>query len=431
MKSLRIEPSCLKGYVKIPPSKSICHRVLICAGLAEGISEIENVVLSEDIAATLDGVKAMGAVIKTVENETDSEEGEPCRISVQGSPELNLLSGQIDCRESGSTLRFLIPLAIRSGQQVRFVGRGKLGERPLQAYYRIFEEQGIEYYTEQGHLPLMVKGSLKPGTYNIEGNVSSQFISGLMFLLPLLEADSKIIMTTELESRGYVDLTIDTLSKFGIEVHNNAYREFCIKGNQIYKNTRYRIEGDYSQAAFWIVAAILGLTEIECQDLNPGSLQGDGAILKIVRDMGVSLEVRDSILKVKPAVTKGIVIDAGQCPDLVPVLAVLASLSQGTTTIVNAGRLRIKESDRLKAISTELKKLGANIQERKEGLIITGVNGLKGGVVDSWNDHRIAMALAVASVRCDGPVYLTGFEAVNKSYPHFWTDFLKLGGNIL
>lgn len=426
MNCITIEPSELEGIVRIPPSKSISHRAVICAGLAEGTSTIENVIFSEDIEATLDGMGALGAVANRVQD----------TLQIQGNPVLRIVRDRIHCRESGSTLRFLIPLAALTGEEVTFTGEGKLGERPLEAYYQMFQEHGITYHTNDGLLPLTVKGSFQPGKYRLKGNSSSQFITGLLFMLPLLKGDSKIFITTELESRGYVDLTIDVLKRFGIQIHNVAYKEFFIKGNQKYKSTQARIEGDYSQAAFWIVAGTLG-KKIYCLDLNPTSLQGDRAVLNIVREMGgniTNINMKDGMtekgLEVQAAQTKGTVIDAGQCPDLVPILAVLGALSQGTTRIINAGRLRIKESDRLKAIATELNKLGAKVLEQDEGLLIEGVEQLRGGTVDSWNDHRIAMALAVASIKCTGPVIITGAQAVRKSYPHFWNDFNKLGGKI-
>lgn len=437
MKGITIEAPRLEGVIRIPPSKSISHRAVICAGLAEGISKLENVIFSQDIAATLEGMQAMGAIVKSIEwnnkelaGYDELPDGEPCTLWIQGNPSPLLLSNLIDCGESGSTLRFLIPLAIRSGDKVAFLGHGKLGERPLDAYYQLFDEQGIEYHTTGGFLPLSVQGSLQSGVYKLKGNVSSQFISGLLFLLPLLAGDSRILLTTDLESRGYVDLTIDVLQKFGIEIENKDDREFTIKGNQKYHGSHYRVEGDYSQAAFWIAAGILG-TKMECLDLNPDSLQGDRAILDLVQEMGADIERQEDVLRIKNSVTKGTVIDAGQCPDLVPILAVLAALSKGKTQIINAGRLRIKESDRLRAIATELNKLGAKVQELEEGLDIEGVESLQGGTVDSWNDHRIAMAMAIAALRCTGPLSITGFEAVKKSYPHFWQDFQKLGGKLL
>jgi len=422
LKSVWIEPSGLQGRIRIPPSKSISHRAIICAGLAQGTSSIGNIILSEDIEATLEAISALGACVeKDPENYT---------LEITGTSFPRRVKQSIDCRESGSTLRFLIPLAALTGTAITLTGKGRLKERPLDEYYKIFDQQGIKYKTDRGFLPLTLEGNLNPGIYSIRGDVSSQFISGLLFALPLLSGNSKIVVTTEMESRGYIDLTIDILEKYGIKVENNHYREFLIEGNQKYNKTNYNIEGDYSQAAFWIVAASLR-GSIDCLGLNPESVQGDRMIIDITGKMGAHIEQTQEGLSIKTAVTRGTVIDAAQCPDLVPVLAVLGAFSQGITTIVNAGRLRIKESDRLKAIATELNKLGAKVQEFDEGLKIEGVEILEGGtVVDSWNDHRIAMALAVAALKCKKPVEITGFEAVKKSYPHFWDDFYKLGGKI-
>lgn len=419
LENIRIIPSSLKGEINIPPSKSLAHRAVICAGLSEGVSNISNIIYSQDIKATIEGMKSLGVEI---ENYIDN-------LSIKGKAYPILIKDTIDCIESGSTLRFLIPIALLTGEEIIFQGRGKLVSRPLNVYYDIFEKQGIEYKTSNGELPLKVKGKLKSGEFFVKGNISSQFITGLMFTLPLLEGDSKIIMTTELESKGYVDLTIDCLKKFGIEVENNDYKEFYIKGNQKYKAMDYRVEGDFSQAAFWIVAGMLG-KEIRCKDLNINSLQGDKVILDIAKEMGGKIEVRDDSIDVKQSTTKGITIDASECPDLVPILSVLGAVSEGTTKIINAERVRIKECDRLKAMATELNKIGAEVEELKDGLVIKGKKVLKGGVVDSWNDHRIAMAMAVASIKCENELIITNSRAVNKSYPHFWEDFEKLGGAV-
>lgn len=419
MENVRITPSPLRGEINIPPSKSLAHRAVICAGLSEGISNISNIIYSQDIKATIEGMKSVGVKV----------ESEDKSINVKGKSPLELIKNTIDCIESGSTLRFLIPIGLLTGEEVTFNGRGKLITRPLNVYYEIFKKQGIEYVTNEGGLPLKVKGKLKPDIFYVKGNISSQFITGLMFVLPLLNGDSKIVMTTELESKGYVDLTIDCLKEFGVEVQNKDYREFYIKGNQQYKNRDYRVEGDFSQAAFWIVAGILG-SSIKCKDLNINSLQGDKVILDIVRKMGAKLEVKEGYIEVKNSATKGITIDASECPDLVPILSVLGAVSEGTTKIINAERVRIKECDRLKAMVTELSKIGAEVEELHDGLVIRGKKSLKGGIVDSWNDHRIAMAMAVASIKCEGSLIITNSKAVNKSYPHFWEDFGMLGGTI-
>lgn len=416
MNCVRIIPSKLKGCIKIPPSKSLCHRAIIAAGLASGISNIENVIFSDDITATCNGMKALGVKI---ENNSSS-------LIIKGAHPLHLIEKEFDCIESGSTLRFLIPIALLTGERVTFNGRGRLKSRPLTPYYKIFKRQNISYSSEEG-LPLTLQGRLMPGDYEIEGNISSQFITGLLFTLPLLEGDSKIVITTELESKGYVDLTLDVLRQFSVKVENCSYKEFYIPGNQKYKSKNYKVEGDFSQAAFWLTAGTLG-GQVECTDLNVNSLQGDRIIVDIIKEMDGNISIADNSITARASKTKGIIIDASQCPDIVPILAVLGALSEGTTKIINAGRLRIKESDRLKAITTELNKLGADIKEQSEGLIIHGREKLRGGTVDSWNDHRIAMALAIASIKCTEPVIITNSDAVKKSYPEFFKDFSMLGG---
>lgn len=419
MKDVMINPSNLKGEVSIPSSKSVCHRAVICAGLSEGISNIDNVVFSQDIEATCEAMESLGV---NIEKQVSS-------IKIKGTEKLTVINNHIHCNESGSTLRFLIPIAATTGKRVTFEGKGKLEERPLEPYYKIFDIQKINYKNIQGKLPLTIEGKFKPGEYKINGNISSQFISGLLFALPLLDGDSKIIVTTKLESKPYVDLTIDMLKNFRVHVDNNDYKEFIIKGNQKYKRADYRVEGDFSQAAFWLTAGLLG-ANVLCKGLNMKSLQGDKAILEIIKAMGGEICIEGDKVRALPSKTKGTIIDASQCPDLVPVLTVLGALSEGTTEIINAERLRIKESDRLSAICLELNKIGADITEKADGLIIRGREFLKGGTVHSWNDHRIAMALAVASIKCKEPVIIKNANCVKKSYPEFWKHFRKLGGNI-
>ncbi|TCO73813.1 3-phosphoshikimate 1-carboxyvinyltransferase [Marinisporobacter balticus] len=426
MKSVKIIPSLLNGQVRIPPSKSMSHRAIIGAGLSEGTSHIDNIAFSDDIIATLEGIKAFGVMTNHLDQDLEHE---PKRIAITGNGKMELIHETINCKESGSTLRFLIPMAGLIEEKVTFIGKGKLVERPLNTYYEIFKEQNIAYTNNEGKLPLSIIGRLKPGIFKIKGNVSSQFITGLLFVLPLLDGDSKMIITTPLESKGYVDLTLSILERFSIKIENNNDHEFIIKGNQKYRAQDYRVEGDFSQAAFWIVAGLLG-GNIQCSDLNMHSLQGDKAILDIVKKMGANLSIDQDTIQIEKSDTKGITIDASQCPDLVPILATLGALSKGTTKIINAARLRIKESDRLKAMATELNKLGADVKELEEGLEIHGKEKLKGGTVDSWNDHRIAMALAMASIKCSEPVIITNSHAVSKSYPTFWQDFEKTGGKI-
>lgn len=426
MENIKIKPSILKGKIDIPPSKSMSHRAIICASLSQGESLIENIILSHDIIATLEAMKSFGVEVKM----SEVDENGRYSLIIKGREKLQLLNNEIHCKESGSTLRFLIPMATLLDEKVTYLGRGKLIERPLDTYYELFDQEGIFYENDNGKLPLSIKGKLKAGTFIIKGNISSQFITGLLFVLPLLEGDSKIIITTDLESKGYVDLTIDMLKRFSIEIENNNYQEFYIKGNQSYKATDYRVEGDFSQAAFFIVAGILG-EEIECRGLNMDSLQGDKVILDIVEKMGGDISLENDSLRIRKSSTRGTIIDVSQCPDLVPILAVLGTFSDGTTKIINAERLRIKESDRLKAISRELNKLGADIKEVGDGLVIRGKSKLQGGTVSSWNDHRIAMALAIASIESTEDIIIENSRAVEKSYPSFWEDFKKIGGKII
>ncbi|CAM2899648.1 3-phosphoshikimate 1-carboxyvinyltransferase [Hathewaya histolytica] len=410
MATLRIEPNFLKGDVSIPPSKSLSHRAIICAALGQGESVISNVLLSEDIKATIEGMRTIGATIKIVD-----EDDKMKTLVINGCCSKNFDEVIINCRESGSTLRFLIPIALLKSNKSEFYGSGKLVERPLTTYYNIFKEKGIRYENHNGKLPLTIEGKLVGGNFEVEGNISSQFISGLLFALPLLEEDSIIKIKNNLESKAYVDLTIDMMRNFGIVIENRSYKVFYIKGNQRYKSFDYKVEGDFSQGAFFLVGKALG-NEIKVEGLNLNSLQGDKEIIEVIKTIE-NKKSRDTL------------IDASEIPDLVPIIAVLSSLRLGKTHIFNAGRLRIKESDRLRAICTELKALGANIEELDEGLIILGTEELQGGVeVHSWNDHRIAMSLAIAGTRCREAIILKGSESVNKSYPHFWNTYKELGG---
>ena len=424
---IKIKPSILNGTIEIPPSKSYSHRAVIAAALAEGgkKSKIDNLKFSVDITTTTDIMENWGAKINR----------EKSSLEIIGNGGKVVTKDKyVQCNESGSTIRFLIPIGITNENELIFDGKGKLVDRPLDSYYRIFDEQEIFYKNENGKLPLEVKGKLKPGNYEIDGNISSQFITGLLYALPLLDGDSKLIINKNLESKGYIDLTLEILKLAGIEIMNNDYKSFDIRGNQIYKPFDYTVEGDYSQVAFWIVAGIISANrdnEIKCLHVNKNSLQGDREIIEIVERMGAKLEIFYDYLIVKPSKTKGTVIDISQCPDIAPILTVLGALSEGETRIINGERLRIKESDRITSIKTELNKLGANVAEEGDSLIIQGVEGFRGGItVNAWNDHRIAMSLAIASTRCEKEIILEEAESVRKSYPHFWDDFVRMGGEI-
>lgn len=422
---IEIIPSMLNGKVLVPSSKSIGHRALICAALSKGKSKISNISFSEDIYATISSLEAFGRKVSvngdSVEIEAVSDLGLKKKESIL-----------IDAGESGSTLRFIIPITMCFSKNITFVGRSKLVERPLDTFYKIFDEKDIAYKNDNNKLPLKVNSYLTSGVFHIDGHVSSQFLSGLLFSLPLLEGDSEIILNNTLESRPYVDLTLDMLANFGIEVVNNNYESFYIKGDQEYKATDIVVEADYSQAAFWLVSGALG-NNIEIAGLNRASKQGDIEIINILEKYGYNVNFNNNIVTVN-CVNSNIenqVIDVKECPDLVPVLVAFASVLSCETKIINCGRLKHKESDRLNAPKEELEKLGADIKIIDDTIHIKGVSKLKGASLNSHNDHRIAMALAVISSLCEGNIILDGHEAVNKSYPKFWEDFKQLGGKII
>ncbi len=410
---ITITPSKLKGQVAPPPSKSQAHRALIAAALAEGESVISNVAFSQDIEATINCLENLGAHFVL----------DGSAVTVQGmganpmSPLRRMAYPRLDCGESGSTLRFLIPVALAVRGGGIFSGRGRLMERPQKPYFDLFDEKGIFYEQQDGMLT--VSGMLTPGTYRLPGDVSSQFVTGLLYALPLLDGDSEIVLTSSLESREYVNMTLNVLSKFGITVEEKE-NGFSIPGGQAYRPHDMVIEADWSQAGFWYAAEFLG-NPVEITGLNPHSAQGDRAIDSFARRLGQSLDP-------KP----GIKLDVSGCPDLVPPLAAMAALRAGETTrLVNAARLRIKESDRLASVTAALSALGADVAEGPDSLTIRGKEALHGGVtVDSFNDHRIAMMAAVAATRCVKPITITDAQCVAKSYPDFWEEYQRLGGKI-
>lgn len=399
---IKITPSFLKGEVNIPASKSCAHRSLICAALADGVSVLSGVTMSKDIEATIAAVTALGASVE-VNGDTVTVKG----ISTPSE------KADIDCNESGSTLRFIIPVAAALGTESTFFGRGRLPERPIDIYVRELGKNGVKF-DYANTMPFTISNKLLGGTYEIEGNVSSQFITGLLFALPLLENDSEIVLTSHLESRPYVDITIDTLRRFGVEIEE-AENSFRIKGGQHYKSRNEKIEGDFSQAAFFFVGNALG-SEIDVQNLNPDSVQGDKRILDIISEM-----TEKGSLKSYRA-------DCSDIPDLVPILAVLGTFGSEQSVIYNAQRLRIKESDRLVTTAEMLNALGGNVEVTDDGLIINPVSKLHGGTVDGAGDHRIVMAASIAATRANGEVVICGANAASKSYPDFFEDYRKLGG---
>ncbi len=415
MRSVKVRPSVLKGTVSVPPSKSAAHRAVICAALSFGKSVIEPIEESNDIKATIDCMKKLGADI-TLSGK---------KLTVDGTNIFKCGKTELDCGESGSTLRFLIPVAAVGGINTEFIGHGKLPQRPIGVYTDCLPENGVECKTTGG-LPFEINGKLKSGIYKVPGDISSQFITGLLLALPLADGDSDIILTSGLQSAGYIDMTVDVMKSFGVIVERNE-KGWHIKGGQKYKPCDYTVEGDWSQAAFFMTAAAIG-QEIIIDNLSLSSYQGDKACVDIYRNFGAKVEEKNGNIIISPDKLKAQEINAENIPDMVPALAVAAAFAEGTTVIKGAARLRIKECDRLMAMSDGLKRLGADIKETDDGLIITGVQKLKGTNVEGYNDHRIVMSLAMAAVRCDGDIIISDMESINKSYPSFFEDYRKLGG---
>lgn len=406
--NVTIQPSRLAGSIVPPSSKSFGHRLLLAAVLAEGESVIANLTPSEDIDATLRCIQVLGAQVR---QETDG-----LHVMGRGGKPGVDRGLTFDCGESGSTLRFLIPITLALQGGGSFTGRGRLMERPLKPYFDLFAQRDIYYAREEGGDRAGLEGELPPGEYQLPGNVSSQFITGLLFALPLLERDSRIVITTPLESRAYVDMTLDALARFGVAARWDGEQALLVPGAQQYRSAHVDVEGDWSQAAFWYAAAALG-SEVTVCGMNQASSQGDRVVAEQFKQLTAVGDLE---------------LDVSQCPDLVPALAAMAAVRKGTTRITNAARLRIKESDRLAAVTDVLNRLGAEVTECSDGLVIVGRNSLAGGVgVDSCNDHRIAMMAAVAATRCERPVVVMGAQCVAKSYPAFWDDYEKLGGKIV
>ncbi len=416
---IEIEPRKLKGTIKIPPSKSLAHRAIICAALTKGKSKISNIDYSNDIIATIKALQAFGTSIAQYED----------YVIVDGSTTFTNQHPIIDCYESGSTLRFCIPIGLVNQNQTHYIRRGNLKNRPLCVYDDIFKKQNIQSIVNDTSKDLTISGKLLPGKFKVPGNVSSQFISGLLFALPLLEADSVIEVTTALESKGYIDLTIQMLHLYGIIIINDRYQKFLIKGNQHYHPYDYVVESDFSQAAFFLAASIFG-SDIEVQGLNESSLQADKMIIPLLKQMGANILKTSHGLKMEASRLHAIEIDGSQIPDIIPVIALVCALSKGKSKIKNIQRLRIKECDRLHAIATQLLKLGAKIEEVADELWIEGVDCLHGGNVTSFNDHRIAMMLSIASIVSKESIIIDNKQCVSKSYPTFYDDFKKLGGVI-
>lgn len=407
-----------KGKIKAITSKSVAHRLLICSAFADAPTRILCEETNKDIEATAASLNALGATI---------ERNPPYYDVIPVSPENITRGATLPCGESGSTLRFLLPIAAALGADCSFLLEGRLADRPLSPLREELESHGVSI---SGKNPLSISGKLCGREFSIDGSVSSQFVSGLLFALTLLENEATLTVTGKIESAPYIDITCNALSVFGAPVQKNE-NKFTVGARASLVSPSYlEAEGDWSNAAFPLALGVLG-GEVEVCGLNPDSAQGDKRIIDILLRFGADISVSDNGSYIaRRSSLKGIDIDASQIPDLVPVLATVASVAEGKTRIYGASRLRLKESDRLFTVSDMLRRLGAKIEENDDGLTIEGVRALRGGSVSSHNDHRIAMSAAVAASVCESAVEIDGAEAVNKSYSTFWEDARSLGAKI-
>jgi len=416
----------LSGVVRAPPSKAYTHRALIAASLSEGSSSIKEALICDDTLATVNACSLLGAKMRKV------KEG----FIVNGVSKPITPEDVIHCGDSGATIRFITPLcALADGISV-LTGNEGLRRRPMEPLLEALRHLGVQCYSARGsgYPPIIVfGGGVKGGKASLRGDVSSQFVSGLLFSTPKASANTEIIVTTQLESKPYVAMTLDVLRKHSIKVEASPdYGHFLVPCGQAYMPFSHAIEGDYSSAAFLLAAASITDSDVKVVNLPRESLQGDRIIVSILKDMGSQLDVGEDYVEVQGAKEglKGMSIDVRDAPDLAPVCMALASLVEGETVLSGTKRLRFKESDRIASMSSELTKMGVKIMESEDGLIIKGKSRLHGAELNSHNDHRIAMACAVAALRAERTTVIHGIECVNKSYPNFVKDLRSLGGKV-
>lgn len=413
-----ITPGKLSGRIAAIPSKSYAHRILLAAALSTSPTQIVCPHPSEDIQITAEALRSLGATIASDQ------------LSFSVSSPIHTSNASAFCGACGTTLRFLLPVACALGITCRFTGAGLLLKRPLSPLKEELEAHGVSL--SQDEYGIYCSGQLHCGAYTIRGDVSSQFVSGLLFALPLLNGDSSLTLTGTVESLPYIRMTLDVLEQFSIDITcSDDLRCYTIRGGQRFSSPEnITVEGDWSNAAFWLTAGALS-APITVDGLNPQSLQGDRQYIDILTAMNATIAVEGHAVTVSPSPEQSCNVDASQIPDLIPTLAVTASAISGKTQIVNAGRLRLKESDRIETIVRMLRNLGGEIDVFNDTLQINGCGSLRGGWVDGANDHRIVMAAAIASILCRDTVVITDAQAAAKSYPRFFADFAALGGQVL
>ena len=415
--TVTLSPGARSGSVRIPASKSQAHRLLICAALGREPVDIRFEGLSNDISATIACLRALGAQI------TAQSAGCWRVVPISAVPTTEC---ELPCGESGSTLRFLLPVAGALGASATFHLDGRLPERPLEPLWSELCAHGMAL-SQQGAL-LRCKGRLTPGTYTMPGSVSSQYISGLLLALPLLPAGSTLAVTGAVQSASYISMTEHALQDSAIRFAKSGWT-YQIPGSQTYAlPAQTAVEGDWSNAAFFLCMGALSPIGVRVEGLNSRSAQGDRAILDVLHRMGAQIQSEDTAVTVRRGALRGVTVDARPIPDLIPVLSVLSAVAEGETQIIHAERLRLKESDRLSTTAALISALGGQVTELPDGLTLCGTPQLHGGAVDAANDHRIAMSAAVAACACQTSVTVHGSECVRKSYPTFWEAFSALKG---
>lgn len=407
----------LQGNVTPPPSKSQAHRLLICAALGAEPSTIACSSVNDDIIATMRCLNALGASITYNAGVFVVNPVKPVKGAI------------LDCGESGSTLRFLMSVAAVLGADATFIGSGKLPQRPMGDLCNVLTMHGISFKRHSAdELPVTCSGVLRGGKYSLPGNISSQYLTGLLFALPLAEDDSEIEVTGVMTSASYIAMTLDALRIAGIKIEQQG-NVFRIKGGQRYcMPSNVIVEGDWSSAAFWIVAGVTGKNPVVVGGMNSASLQGDSHVVEHLRSMGAFIETDNDRIVAMPSQLFGAELDCTDTPDLLPILSVAASVAQGTTVFTGVGRLRFKESDRLEAMRKTLATFGIFSQIGEDTFTVFGGTPVVKGVVDSFGDHRIAMSAAIMSSLAQGVTAIDGAECVAKSYPAFFDDFAMLGG---
>jgi 3-phosphoshikimate 1-carboxyvinyltransferase len=421
---LKITPSPITGEVAAPPSKSYTHRAVILASLAAGESLIENPLLADDTRYTIEACRALGADI-AIESDGLAVRGTGGRISPQKET--------IFVGNSGSTIRMIAPLAASSPTRIVLDGDERLRQRPMGDLLSALQGLGVHARSlnNNGCPPIEIEGGeFKANQVSLSGAVSSQPVSALLMAAPYTRKGLTIKINGGLRSKPYIDITLDAMSAFGVTAVNRDYKEFLIEGNQEYKARRYRIEGDYSSAAYFLAAGAIGGKPVSVTNLKKDSVQGDRHLLDILERMGGAVGYdKDSVTVQRSGGLKGITINMGDYPDLVPTLAVVAAFAQGKTELTNIAHLRFKESDRLETTAAELNKMNIKTEVGDDTMVIYGGKP-SGAEIDSHNDHRLAMGLSIAALLAEGDCILNGAEAVSKSYPQFFSDLQKLGARV-